>query len=141
VRLLQETLMSLEETASRVLAAQVAGTIALWTQLYTYEEDVPEALAWAALILFVVSITFLGLFIRPRRIIRFWDRALPDEYFAAAKSVSFEEECRIVEHVATAMRKQRDTLERGIRVSIPLGVAGLGVALLGYIVDKLWYGG
>jgi hypothetical protein len=140
-RLLQETLVSLEQTASRVLAAEVAGAIALWTQLYTFEEDVPEAIGWIALLTFIVSICVLGLFIRPRRIIRFWDRALPDEYFAAAKAVTPEEECRIVEHVCTTMRSQRDTLEHGIRVSIPLGVAALFIALIGYIVDKLWYGG
>ena len=92
--------MALEETASRVLAAQVAGTIALWTQLHTFEEGPPEVMAWLALLFFTGSISFLGLFLRPRKLVRFWDRAIPDELFAVARSVTPEEEATIVEHIS-----------------------------------------
>lgn len=104
--------MALEETASRVLAAQVAGTIALWSQLNTFEEGPPEVLAWIALFLFIGSICFLGLFLRPRRWVRFWDRAIPDELFAVRRPVMPEEEATIIDHISTAMRRQRDALER-----------------------------
>ena len=37
--------MGLEASASRVLAAGVAATIAIWSQLYTFEDGPPEVLA------------------------------------------------------------------------------------------------
>src|SRR5215204_5217780 len=36
LHLLQLSVRSLEDTATRVVAAQVAGLVALWTQLYTF---------------------------------------------------------------------------------------------------------
>jgi hypothetical protein len=141
VRILQASVMALEETASRVLAAQVAGTIALWSQLYTFEERVPAALAWTALTLFIVSLSFLGLFLRPRRIVRFWDRAIPDELFAAKRPVTQEEEASTIDHVSTAMLRHRDRLERAIGVALPLGVAALLLAALAYGLDKAFYSG
>ena len=141
VRVLQESLISLEETASRVLAAQVAGTIALWSQLYTFEDGPPEVLAWLSLFIFIGSLCFLGLFLRPGHIVRFWDRAIPGELFEVKRSVTPEEEATIVEHLSTTMRRHRDALERGLRVSIPLGVAALCLIAIAYVLDKLWYGG
>jgi hypothetical protein len=137
--LLQESLVALEETASRVLAAQVAGTIALWTQLYTFEEGPPEAMAWIALFVLIGSICFLGLFLRPRRLVRFWDQAIPDELFGVKRPVMPEEESAIVDHIATTMRRQRDALERGIRVSVPFGIVALCIIAIAYAIDKRWY--
>jgi hypothetical protein len=139
LRILQESLMGLEETASRVLAAQVAGLITLWTQLYTFEEGPPEVIAWTALFLFMASICFIGVFLRPRRIVRFWDRALPDELFGARAPVTLDQEAHAIEHISTTMRHQRDHLERGIRVSVPLGLAALALTALAYILDKAFY--
>jgi hypothetical protein len=139
VRLLQESLVTLEATASRVLAAQVAGTIALWTQLYTFEDGPPEVMAWIALIAFVASISFLGVFLRPRRIVRFWDRAIPDELFAVKRPVGLDEEADVIRHISSSMRHQRDLLERGIRVSVPLGIAALCLLLIAYAIEKRWY--
>jgi hypothetical protein len=139
VRLLQESLVTLEATASRVLAAQVAGTIALWTQLYTFEDGPPEIMAWIALIAFVASICFLGVFLRPRRIVRFWDRAIPDELFAVKRPVGLDEEAEVIRHISSSMRHQRDLLERGIRVSVPLGIAALCLLLIAYAIEKRWY--
>ena len=136
---MQESLIALEVTASRVLAAQVAGTIALWTQLYTFEEGPPEVLAWIALFLFIGSICFLGLFLRPRRLVRFWDRAMPDDLFRVKRAVMPDEEAAIIDHISTAMRRQRDSIERGIGVSIPLGLAAVGLVAVAYVVDKGWY--
>jgi hypothetical protein len=139
VELLQESLMALEQTASRVLAAQVAGTIALWSQLHTFEEGPPEVMAWVALLLFVGSICFLGLFLRPRKVVRFWDRAIPDEVFAVKRSITPEEEGSLIEHMSVTMRRQRDSLERGVQLSIPLGVTALCLITIAYVVDKAWY--
>jgi hypothetical protein len=131
--------MGLEETASRVLAAQVAGAIALWTQLYTFEDGPPEAMAWAALFIFILSICFLGMFLRPRRLVRFWDKAIPDELFGAKAPVTFEQEGAAIEHISTMMRGHRDQLERGIRVSVPLGILALVLVAVGYAVEKAFY--
>jgi hypothetical protein len=131
--------MALEETGSRVLAAQVAGTIALWSQLHTFEDGPPEVMAWIALLLFIGSLCFLGFFLRPRRLVRFWDRAIPDEVFAVKRSITPEEEGTIVEHISTAMRGQRDSLERAIRVSLPLGVLALSLTAIAYAIEKRWY--
>jgi hypothetical protein len=139
LRVLQESLMGLEETASRVLAAQVAGTIALWTQLYTFEDGPPEVMAWGSLFVFIGSVCFLGAFLRPRRLVRFWDRALPDELFGAKAPVSFEQEAAAIDHISTMMRRQRDHLERGIRVSVPLGILGLGLVAAAYAIEKAFY--
>jgi hypothetical protein len=139
VRLLQESLVTLEATASRVLAAEVAGTIALWTQLYTFEDGPPEVMAWVALIIFIGSISFLGIFLRPRRVVRFWDRAIPDELFLVKRPVGLEEESDVIAHISSSMRQQRDLLESGIRVSVPLALIGLLLVLVAYGVDKRWY--
>ncbi len=131
--------MSLEETASRVLAAQVAGTIALWSQLYTFEDGPPEVLAWIALVVFAVSVSVLGVLLRPRSVVRFWDRALPEELFAAARRVTPAEEAEAIEHISNAMRMQRDLLERALRVSVPLGVTALALAFAAYALDKAFF--
>jgi hypothetical protein len=123
-----------------VLAAQVAGTITLWSQLYTFEESLPEVLAWIALLLFVCGVAALGALLRPRRVTRFWDHALPAELFAAARRVTPAEEADALEHVSTAIRAQRDALERALRVSVPLGLCALTLAASAYALDKAFYG-
>lgn len=131
--------MGLEETASRVLAAQVAGLIAVWSQLHTFENGPPEVLAWTALSVFIGSICFLGFFLRPPKLVRFWDKAIPDELFGAKRPVTFEEEAAAIEHISTMMRSHRDHLERGVRVSVPLGVTALLLIAIGYAVEKGFY--
>jgi hypothetical protein len=139
VRVLQESLMSLEATTSRVVAAQVAGAITLWTQLYTFEDGPPEVIAWVALFLFIGSISLLGLFIRPRRLVRFWDRAIPDDVFAAKLPMGPDDEASLIEHISIMMRRQRDQLERGISLSVPIGIVALLLVLIAYALDKRFY--
>ena len=139
VRVLQESLLSLEATTSRVVAAQVAGAITLWTQLYTFEDGPPEVIAWVALFLFIGSISLLALFIRPRRLVRFWDRAIPDEVFAAKLPMGPDDEASLIEHVSIMMRRQRDQLERGISLSVPIGIVALMLVLIAYALDKRFY--
>lgn len=139
VHLLQATIRSLEETSSRVLAAQVAGLIALWTQLYTFESGPPEVLAWIAWAVLLVSITALGALIRPRRVVRFWDRALPDDLFTPGSLAAPVDAGRIIAAVAAIMRDQREQLDRGLRISVPLGVFAAALAAFAYVVDKAFY--
>jgi hypothetical protein len=61
LHLLQLSIRSIEDTATRVVAAQVAGLIALWTQLGNFENGPPEVLAWTAWAILVGSILALGL--------------------------------------------------------------------------------
>jgi hypothetical protein len=58
----------------RVVAAQITGLIALWTQLYTFEGRVSAALAWIAWGVLLLSIGLLGYRITPRRLSEFWQR-------------------------------------------------------------------
>ena len=74
LHLLQLSVRSVEDTATRVVAAQIAGLVALWTQLHTFEEAVPAVLAWGAWCVLLVSIWLLAIRITPRRLVQFWDR-------------------------------------------------------------------
>jgi hypothetical protein len=139
LRVLQESLTSIEETASRILAAQIAGTIALWTTLFTFENGPPRVLAWIALGVLIGSVALLGAFMRPRRVVRFWDRVVPDDLFAARRSVSLNEEARTVAAISATMRGHRDQLERGVAVAVPLGVVALALLAVAYTIEKAWY--
>lgn len=137
--MLQESLTSIEETASRILAAQIAGTIALWTTLFTFENGPPRVLAWIALGVLIGSVALLGAFMRPSRVVRFWDRVVPDDLFAARRSVSLDEEARAVAAISATMRGHRDQLERGVAVSVPLGIVALALLAVAYAIEKAWY--
>jgi hypothetical protein len=140
LHLLQLSVRSLEDSGTRVIAGQVAGLIALWTQLYTFEEDVPKALAWFAWAALVVSIVVLGVRIMPRRLSFFWQQ-LDFSSGMSAESFDEAEEERIIGELSTALRSQRDRLQRAVRTSIALGLTGLAVAAVAFAVDKGLYGG
>ncbi|MGH3024520.1 MAG: hypothetical protein ACRDNI_12755 [Gaiellaceae bacterium] len=139
LHLLQLSVRSLEDTATRVVAAQLAGVIALWTQLYTFEETAPQALAWTAWGVVLVSIGLLGLRISPRRLSVFWQ--VLDAGWDSPWEAPLDEaqEAGIVESLATALRAQRDRLQRAVQTSVALGVLGLGLTALAYLVDKGLY--
>jgi hypothetical protein len=138
LHLLQLSVRSMEDTATRAVAAQVAGLIALWTQFYTFEEDVPKGLAWLAWLLLLASISILGIRITPRRLRAFWHR-LDVGHAITAAPLDEGAEARLVEELSDALRSQRDRLERAIRTSVALGIAGLGIVALAYVVDKGLY--
>jgi hypothetical protein len=141
LHLLQLSVRSLEDTATRVVAAQIAGLIALWTQLYTFEEAIPRSLVWAAWGVLILSIGLLGMRITPRRLAVFWRRL--DQGWGARcdEPLDEPEEAAIVDELTAALRTQRDRLQRGVRASTVLGLAGLALAALAYIVDKAFYAG
>jgi hypothetical protein len=139
LHLLQLSVRSLEDTATRVVAGQVAGLIALWTQLYTYEEALPKGFAWAAWLLLIASISVLGIMITPRRLARFWQH-IDFGSELCAEPLDESEEAKIVGNLTEALRAQRNRLQYAIRVSVGLGIAALGSAALGYLVDKAFFG-
>ena len=141
LHLLQLSVRSLEDTATRVIAAQIAGLIALWTQLYTFEETIPKSLVWAAWVVLILSICVLGLRITPRRLSDFWRRL--DQGWGARCDEPLDEpgEAAIVDELTNALRARRDALQRAVRISVFLGLTGLTLAAIAYIVDKALYGG
>jgi hypothetical protein len=139
LHLLQLSVRSLEDTATRVVAGQIAGLIALWTQLYTFEEPLPQSLAWASWVLLIASITVLGVRITPRRLSTFWEH-LDFGRELCAEPLDEANEEKILTNLSDALRAHRDRLQRAIRQSVLLGLTGLGVAALGYVIDKLFFG-
>jgi hypothetical protein len=141
LHLLQLSVRSLEDTATRVVAAQIAGLIALWTQLYTFEEAVPRSLVWAAWVVLILSIVLLGMRISPRRLAFFWRRL--DQGWGERCDDPLDEpgEAAIVDELTGALRTQRDRLQKAVQGSVGLGLVGLALASLAYVVDKAFYAG
>ena len=96
----RESVASLEDGATRIAAAQVAGLIALWTQLGTFEDGPPEVLAWLAWGLLVVSVSLLAPTVTPRRLARFWEDMLTTDILAIDSTAKEEE---IVRSLSVAM--------------------------------------
>jgi hypothetical protein len=139
LHLLQLSVRSLEDTATRVIAGQIAGLIALWTQLYTFEEPLPKSLGWAAWVLLIGSITVLGVRITPRRLSVFWEH-LDFGRELSAEPLEEADETKILTNLSDALRAHRDRLQLAIRQSVVLGLTGLGAAALGYVLDKIFFG-
>jgi hypothetical protein len=138
LHLLQLSVRSLEDTGTRVAAGQVAGVIALWTQLGTFEESVPKALAWLAWAALLAAIAALGVRLTPRRLSAFW-RRLDIRSAISAETFDESQEEEILDELSDALRSQRDRLQRAVRTSLMLGIAGLGLAAVAYAVDKGLY--
>lgn len=67
----QASVTSMEESAARIVAAELAGLIALWTQLFTFERA-PQVLAWSAWLALAGALLLLAPVVTPRRLARFW---------------------------------------------------------------------
>lgn len=139
LHLLQLSVRSIEDTATRVVAAQVAGLIALWTQLGDFENGPPEVMAWTAWAILLGSITALGLVVTPRRVTRFWNRLATSSLLVTKSALDEEDELEMIDDLCEALRAQRESLHRMLRASITLGLVALGVAGLAYVVEKGFY--
>jgi hypothetical protein len=118
LHLLQLSVRSLEDTATRVVAAQIAGVIALWTQLSTFEETVPATLAWGAWGILLLSISLLGYRITPRKLAEFWERLDARTGSPCDDPLEETDEVEIVAELTTALRAQRDRIQ--LRCGHPL---------------------
>jgi hypothetical protein len=127
---------SMEEQATRVVAAQVAGLIALWTQLSNFDGDAARILAWASWFTLILSITSLGPVVTPRRIARFWERLPLPTRGQAVHPLTAGEEARIVAQLAKTTEEQATRIGRGLRVSIFLGLLALSLVSLAYVLEK-----
>jgi hypothetical protein len=132
----REMVSSLEDGATRVAAAQVAGLIALWTQLYTFEDGPPEILAWIAWVIIVAGVSLLGPLITPRRLARFW-ATLPLKSLLAYDEPAKEQ--ALIHELCETMQGQIRRLRRGMTLSIALGLIGLTLAAIAYVVEKAFY--
>jgi hypothetical protein len=138
LHLVELSLRSIEDTATRVVAAQVAGLIALWTQLGNFENGPPEVLAWAAWAILLVSIVGLGVIVTPRRVSRFWT-VLSESSPAPGSQLDEEGELELIGHLADLLREQRTRIHGLLQLSIVLGVSALVVAGLAYVAEKAFY--
>ena len=132
----RESVASLEDGATRVAAAQVAGLIALWTQLGTFEDGPPEVLAWLAWGLLIVSVSLLAPTVTPRRLARFWEGMLTTDILAID---STEKEEEIVRSLSVAMERHMRRVRRGMAASVVIAVLALAAVALAYVLEKAFY--
>jgi hypothetical protein len=128
-------LAGLEESSERIVGAQVAGLIALWSTIHTFDSGVPRALAWAAWVALLVSIGWLGRLVTPTQLARFWER-LPVHEVAGIPEPDHAREVEIIRSVSEPVQNQIARLRSGLQVSIALGLLAMGLAALGYAIDK-----
>jgi hypothetical protein len=129
-------LTSLEDGATRVAAAQVAGLIALWTQLSTFEDGPPQILAWTAWVILIIGVASLGPLVTPRRLAKFWKSLPVDDILAVDR---LEKEERLIRDLYQTMQGQLNRLRRGMTVSIGLGLVALVIAAIAFVVEKTAY--
>jgi hypothetical protein len=132
----RESVASLEDGATRIAAAQVAGLIALWTQLGTFEDGPPEVLAWLAWGLLVVSVSLLAPTVTPRRLARFWESMLTTDILAIDSTAKEEE---IVRSLSVAMEGHMRRVRRGMAASVVIAVLALAAVALAYVLEKAFY--
>ncbi|MCA1677707.1 MAG: hypothetical protein LC777_01555 [Actinobacteria bacterium] len=127
---------NLEESASRIVAGQVAGLIALWSALWTFDDGVPRVLAWAAWAMLLVGITWLGRLITPRRLAAFWERLRIDDLLERTEPLDAMSEAQILRDLSDALSGQIERLRRGVHVSVIFGLSSLTIAALAYVIDQ-----
>lgn len=132
----QETVRTLEDSVTRVAATQAAGLIALWTQLHTFDEPVPEVLAWSALLVLVGSLLLLGWLATPQRLVKFWGAIPTRDVLQAAQPMTLEDEARLVGELREAITRQVFRLRLGLRVSVVLASFALVAVVVGYAIEK-----
>jgi hypothetical protein len=138
LHLVELSVRATEDTATRVVAAQVAGLIALWTQLGQFENGPPEVLAWSAWAVLLVSIVGLGVVVTPRRVNRFWT-ALSNSAPTSQSQLDEAGELELIGNLADLLREQRTKIHGLLQLSIVLGIAALVLAGLAYVAEKAFY--
>ena len=115
------------------MPAQVAALIAVWTQFFTFEEGVPHALVWAAWAMLVLALVEAAWLITPNRL----GRMSLVGYGLDVRPDAGRAE--IVEEVSAIVQDRVRRLHVGLRISVGLTVASLGLVVLAYAVDKVFY--
>jgi hypothetical protein len=89
-------------------------------------------------VVLLTSIAGLAARITPRRLSAFW-RQLDSSGEIWRGSLDESGEAEIIEELSAALRSQRERLQRAVRTSVALGIVGLVLAALAYVVDKALY--
>jgi hypothetical protein len=135
LQLAREGITSLEERATRVVPAETAGLIALWSQLNSFHGAVAHAFAVLALVLLGIAIVVLARLMTLRQLAKFWDRVLLGDVLSGGRPLQLEDEAEIVERLAATMRGHSTTLRRGLQLSVVLSVVALVSAGIAYAVE------
>jgi hypothetical protein len=134
---LRASLLSLEERATRVVPAEVAALIGLWTQLDAFDRGLARALAWTAWGMLLVAILTLARLIMPSRLAGFWDSLVPPEVVLAhPKPLRLEEEAAIAARLSAELHVQTDRLRRGFRLTVGFSGCALVLTALAYVIEK-----
>jgi hypothetical protein len=137
LQFMRDSLTSLEEQATRIAAGQIAGLIALWTQLHTFEAGPPRSLAWAAWAVLLFAIVRLAPLVTPRRLARFWKGLPVKGALTSGDCIDCDAEARLIVELTEATERQMNRIRSGLNVSIALGCLALGFAALGYVIEKI----
>ena len=133
----RDSLTSLEEQATRVLAAQIAGLIAVWAQLHTFDRGLPRSLVWAAWGFALAAPVRLAPLVAPRRLGRFWTGLPVKDALQRGDHIDCEAEARLIAELSEAAERQMARIRDGLAQSIVLGLFGLGLVALGYVLEKI----
>jgi hypothetical protein len=126
---------SMETRAAIIVPAQLAGAIALWTQLYTFEETIPRTLAWIAWAALIVGLLLAAWITTPGRMRR---DSVIGHGLGARLSTNRE---ALVGEICGILHARVRVLNVGMRVSIGISMLALALVVLAYALDKIFYSG
>ena len=133
----RDSLTSLEEQATRVLAAQIAGLIAIWSQLHTFDRGLARSLAWAGWVFALAAPVRLAPLVTPKRLGRFWSALPVKDALLRGDHIDSESEARLIVELSETAERQMDRVRPGLAKSIALGLLALGLVALAYVVEKI----
>lgn len=135
VHFLGSHIESMETRAAIIVPAQLAGAIALWTQLYTFEETIPRTLAWIAWAALIVGLSVAAWITTPGRIRR---DSVIGQGLRAHPSTNRE---ALVGEICGILHARLRVLNVGMRLSIGISMLALALVVLAYALDKIFYSG
>jgi hypothetical protein len=136
VHLSRASVSSLEDSAVRIVTAQSAGLVALWSQLHTFDVTAAAVFAWIAWVVLIASVAWLGVLVTPRRLSHFWEGLLSTYVPKRDAAIVPQRELEIAADLTGSMQRQLLRLRRGLRVSIALAIVALALVAIAYVVEK-----
>jgi hypothetical protein len=124
---------NMETRTAIIIPAQLAGVIALWTQFVNFEEALPKTLAWVAWAVLMLGLIGAGWIIMPARLV---EGSLVGYGLEARRGSARE---AIVREACDSLQTRVRRLHVGLRVSVGLTMLALGLTVLAYAVDKIFF--